>query len=208
MKNINQDNIEFAQKLVNYINSLSNFSIPYQHHFCYNHIGATLSDMVLQAGLNYKYVVEPRIRRIIINYPEAKTTTKFYTCLQHVGVNLVLSWNHHEKPRRLLEVTKYFLDKNIETEDNLRDWLLIPTNCYQLMKINGIGPKSVDYLKNLVNLQSIAVDRHIRKFVNLAGMNIQDYSDIQTVVSSTANIMCIEPSILDHAIWLYMSENV
>ena len=43
----------------------------------YCHMGATLTDTVLQAGLNYRSVVLPRVSRILDLYPNAKTTTSF-----------------------------------------------------------------------------------------------------------------------------------
>lgn len=198
--------LEEAKLLAEYIDSLNGFSIPNNHNYCYYHMGATLSDLVLQAGLNYRHVVKPRIENIIIMYSGATTTSSFYRVLLTHGANIVLNWNHPEKPRRLTAVTEFFISEAIEKETELQMWLNNPDNCFKLLKIHGIGLKSVDYLKNLVNIPSIAVDRHIRKFVSMAGLDIQNYSEIQDVVQKTANIMSIEYSTLDHAIWQFMSE--
>jgi hypothetical protein len=53
-----------AKSLVSYIQSLKDFVIV---DFCdtnYGHMGATISDAILQAGTKYETVVRPRIDRI------------------------------------------------------------------------------------------------------------------------------------------------
>ena len=37
----------------------------------WNHMGATLADAVLQRGIDYKAVVEPRVKNLKAAYPEA-----------------------------------------------------------------------------------------------------------------------------------------
>jgi hypothetical protein len=43
----------------------------------YGHMGATLTDAILQQGIDYTTVVEPRVNNILTTYPEAKATTQF-----------------------------------------------------------------------------------------------------------------------------------
>jgi len=195
-----------AHILANYISSLDDFNIPHNHVYRYNHMGAVLTDTVLQAGLNYRTVVEPRVICVIKNYPEANITSSFLSSLYRDGANKILNWHHPEKPRRLLELTEFFCETSNETEDDLQKWLIEPINCDLLLRIRGIGPKTVDYLKNLVSLSSVAVDRHIRKFVKNAGVSSTSYEEIRFTVVQAANVLNLSPSILDHAIWIYMSK--
>ena len=200
---LNRDHV--AMQLVEYIYSLNDFSIPQNHTFSYQHMGAILTDTILQAGLNYRNVVEPRVQRVIRNYPDATVTSAFLAIMISEGTYQILDWRHPEKPRRLFELTTFLFRNGIETEADLHTWLLNDINSRSLMNINGIGPKSVDYLKNLVNISTVAIDRHIHNFVKNAGLNIDMYDDIRSIVILAASSMDLLPSKLDHAIWLYMS---
>ena len=50
-----------------------------EHGYC--HMGATITDTILQAGVKYATVVVPRVKNILEKYPEAKTTSDFYRLL-------------------------------------------------------------------------------------------------------------------------------
>ena len=200
--------LDSAQLVAEYISSLEDFIIVDNYSCNYDHMGAILSNAILQAGVNYRTVVEPRIRRLLQNYPEARITSVFLEYIHKVGAHRILCWKHPEKPRRLLELTTLFFEIGIETEYDLQNWLFEPTNGFSLMQIKGIGPKTVDYLKNLVNIPSVAVDRHIKTFIKNAGVGYEKYDDIRSVVFFAANILEILPSQLDHSIWHYMANKV
>jgi endonuclease III len=197
-----------AQVLVEYMSSLDNFVISRGPVESYNHMGAILTDAILQAGLNYKSVVVPRVRRVIDQYPSANTTSKFLLIIEEQGAGTVLKWNHPEKPRRLLEITRFFHSEFIDTEADLENWLARPDNCGLLLNLRGIGPKTIDYLKNLVNISTVAVDRHIRRFVSNAGITYSGYEEIRTIVESAAELLEVRSSWLDHSIWMYMSQEM
>jgi len=81
-------------------------------------------------------------------------------------------------------------------------------NIEKLNAINGIGNKTVDYLRILSGVSTAAVDRHILSFLKKAGIEIRlvEYERAKSIVNETANQIDIDPSILDHSIWLYMSK--
>src|SRR5690349_17714773 len=78
----------------------------------HNHMGAILTDAFLQAGINYKRVVEPRVRRIK-SYPHAKTTSGFLKLLHEVGHEKLLDF-HGRKPLWILEITTFFDNENVQ----------------------------------------------------------------------------------------------
>jgi hypothetical protein len=168
-------------------------------------MGATLTDAILQPGLNYRTVVYPRVRSVIARFPDATSTTAFWAVLEsHTPAN-VLNWSHPEKLRRLLEVASLLLDRRVQTEADLRCWILAPGHAKFLLSIKGVGPKTLDYVKLLTGIPTVAIDRHIRKFVAMAGLEIDDYEEIKCVVLESAEILELEPSALDHSIWHYLS---
>lgn len=198
---------EASQILVTHIKGLDGFHYTDEYSSTYGHMGAIICDAILQAGMNYLTVVAPRVDHLLMEFPDCTTTSGFVTILNQHGPGKILQWKHHEKPRRVRMLAEHFLMCEVEEEDDLVNWLVVPENCVSLMELKGIGPKTVDYLKLLVNLPAIAVDRHIRKFVYWAGVRLRSYADIRLVVSMTADILEVPHRNLDHAIWEYVVDS-
>jgi endonuclease III len=168
-------------------------------------MGATISDTVLQAGLNYRNVVEPRVRKLIAEFPNARTTSDFQELLAFHGLKTLLRWNDSEKPRRIMEMTWFLSTEGLQTESMVCQWLQKPGNANLLLQLKGIGPKTVDYLKMLVGIPSIAVDRHIKNLVNNIGLQYKQYEDVQKVVGLAADYLGVDQNSFDWAIWSYLS---
>jgi len=195
-----------ARKIVNFIQSLPDFQWYKHDHQTYQHMGATLADAGLQAGLNYRSVVLPRIKRLMVKWPNADTTRNFLRESRKYGMENLLNWSHPEKVRRVVEMTFLFVEHGIETERELVSWLEINDNRRNLMSIKGIGLKTVDYLCKLAGGASIAVDRHIKSFASWAGVNNGDYGEIKKIFQYVGDILEVDYSSLDHTIWLYVSQ--
>jgi len=52
---------------------------------------------------------------------------------------------------------------------------------------------------------TVAVDRHLTKFIEDAGLGTRGYVNARDLLNATALEMGIDPSALDYSIWLYMS---
>lgn len=192
--------------LINYIKSLPDFNIV-APDIPYYHMGATIADAMLQAGVTWETVVSPRIQRLRQNHPDAKTTREFLELLEHIGARELLEWDHPEKPNRVLGVTRFFVKEGVETEADLREWIENHTNITRLKRLRGIGNKTADYFKILAGISTSAVDRHLIEFLNRAGIDIEikNYSAAREIINKTADRMKIKKSVLDHSIWKYMS---
>jgi hypothetical protein len=169
----------------------------------WNHMGATLADAVLQRGIDYEAVVEPRLRNLTAAYPEATTTSAFALVLERDGVSKVLDWADGPKPQTLMALVKVLQENGIETEEDLRLWLEIPESVIRLQEIKGIKDKTTDYLKILVGVQTVAVDLHLFAFLEEAGVPTHHYAEAHRILREAADILGIEASKLDHSIWLY-----
>lgn len=77
-----------AQTIVQYIRSLSGFELV-PPGYPYNHMGATITDAILQAGQNWRTVVKPRIEKVK-QYPTAKTTSGFISTFSSVGLKVLI----------------------------------------------------------------------------------------------------------------------
>jgi hypothetical protein len=171
----------------------------------YNHIGATLADTVLQAGLNYRNVVLPRVVRLKKEWPTSCIMSGFLEDLMIVGAHQMLDWKHSEKPQRLVRLARFLANRQIENEIDLREWLSDVTNPRSLLNLSGIGPKSVDYLNRLVGGATVAVDRHVTRFVAGICPGCKSYDEVRQVVCYAADFLEIERAFLDHAIWRFMA---
>lgn len=195
-----------GQTLATYIRSCQDFVIITSIDGNYEHMGATLTDAVLQAGINYKTVVNPRVERIMREYPDARTTTSFARLLEERGVGVVLDWKSGRKLEALRDLTSVLLANGIETEDQLRNWLKSSANAQSLRRIKGIKDKTTDYLQILVGTPTVAVDRHLFRFLALAGLPTGDYNAAHQIIRDAAALLGVDSSILDHSIWRYMSD--
>ena len=187
-----------------YIRSHPEFAIV-ESMDSYHHMGATLADAVLQRGINYETVVEPRIKRLLAAYPEATTTSAFARVVQEHGAPQVLDWGDGQKPQTLVALTNLLLQSGVETEEELRAWLERPGNVGRLQQIKGIKDKTADYLKILVGIQTVAVDTHLFRFLTDAGVPTDNYARAHRLIGEAAELLGVEPAKLDYSIWRYMS---
>jgi len=208
-----------AQRIAAYIGSLSDFEIVEDLALPYNHMGATITDAVLQAGLRYETVVWPRVQHVMEAYPEAATTSGFLAVRRERGGEEVVHWTHPEKLGRMEAVAELFIAEHVETESDLRVWLCgesagaddaeaaCRANVAKLAAVRGMGPKTIDYFRILCGEQdTAAVDVHLLRFLEQAGVQVSGYEQAREVIGEAAAELGISAARLDHSIWTYMSK--
>lgn len=195
-----------ALRLKEYIDALPSFAFidtpacPYS-----GHIGALFTDTILQAGLNYRSVVLPRVEHVLQDFPDAVTVSAFARALFTQGTGNVLRWKNHIKIRRIEELVSFCGDHSIETASDLAAFLTTSTGEAGIKRLNGIGDKTCDYLKRLLGVDTVAVDRHIRGFLAEAGIDTGSYSEVKAIVEFAADFLSVSRRTLDYSIWVYMS---
>jgi len=194
-------------KLVEFIENNNEFNIIKSNSCFYNHhFGAVLADIILQAGLNYKSVVLPRVLDIYKNYSSANNLTGIIETIDDIGIEKFLNWKNETKIIRFKSVLEYLLENNINSSIELVEHLGEYRNVERLLSINGIGNKTVDYFLKLMHVETIAVDRHIINFLNQANIDFKDYYNAKKIVEYTADILSISRRDIDYSIWYFMSE--
>ncbi|OPY93419.1 MAG: hypothetical protein A4E73_00134 [Syntrophaceae bacterium PtaU1.Bin231] len=194
---------EKAKRLKAFVECLPDFEVV-APPAPYGHMGAVITDAMLQAGLNWESVVKPRIERVR-GYTQARTTSGFRDLLHTSGPRAVLNWNHPEKIARIKGVIDFFCACGLETETEFREWLGQEENMIRLKGLRGVGDKTADYFRFIVGIPTTAVDRHIKNFLALAGIAVSRYDEAREIVHCTADMMGISRATLDHSIWKYMS---
>lgn len=202
---INNEQIRKAEKLIQYIYKTEHNFVPVTQRTPYNHMGATIVDSILQAGLNYKTVVYPRVRKLILSYPDYKTTCDFLILIQTIPLTNLINWTNEVKINRIKELSWFLYNNSIETEANLAIWLEDYKNKQRLKQINGIGNKTIDYLTMLSGKPAIAIDRHLFKYLEYAGVVVKSYEEANKIYSYVANQLDMTFYELDKKIWTYMS---
>jgi hypothetical protein len=209
------DRNDAARHLAKYIQALPDF-IYHEVGDSYGHIGATIADAVLQAQKDYDAYVTPRTTRILKRWPHEKTITPLLNLLVSVPATEFLNCKDSESSKtwlgrrveRFCAILHLLKREKIESEADLKAWLAKDNNLPKLHAIRGVGPKTVDYLKILVGLQSAAIDGRLRKFLGMAGITTSpnEYDTAKDIVNRTADLLSVERSLLDHSIWRYIGD--
>lgn len=166
-----------------------------------SHMGAILADAVLQAGVNYSTVVLPRVAAILHVFPDLDGVSTLVKLIDQQRTGEFLSWDHPEKIRRFNSLVTFLNVQQVETAEHLRQRLSVEGFGEELQTIRGVGPKTVDYLACLVGVDSIAVDRHVRAFARMAGVDAEDYKFLRTVFCYAADLLSLSRRDFDAWIW-------
>jgi hypothetical protein len=172
-----------------------------------DHLGAVLADTALQAGLNYRSVVRPRVERILHQYPDAADMVGLQKVLENRSIAEFLQWKHPDKIGRFTALQELLQSERLQTVADLRRWLLSGNSRNALLDISGVGPKTVDYLCCLVGIDCIPVDRHVKLFAKNAGIEARDYEGIRLAVSFAADLLGISRRTFDAWLWNLASMN-
>jgi hypothetical protein len=195
-----------AEKLVKFIRGLSDFSIVTEIDGNYQHLGATIADAVLQANMRYETHVRPRINRIRRSFPSAATMTGLKSTLAEKTTTKFLEWRGMDRVKRFDDIVGLFSSESIETEDDLRQWLMNERNLIKLARIKGIGPKTLDYFKILTGIETCAIDRRLLDFLSQGGIEVCSYDEAKEVINLAADIMEVRRAYFDHSIWEYIGK--
>lgn len=173
----------------------------------YGNMGATIINGMLQAGVNFKDVVAPRVNRYLDKYPSVKTTSEFLELLESNEIENIIDWKPGAKPNRIKKLAAFFKSQAIETERDLFIWFQHPENAELFLQQDGIGCKTRDYFKILSgHTNETAIDRHLIGFIKMAGIKCSGYDEASTIIKGASKYLEVDVSILDHSIWTFMSE--
>ncbi|MFD7757246.1 hypothetical protein [Streptomyces sp. NPDC059757] len=103
-------------------------------------------------------------------------------------------------------ITNLLAANGVDTRDDLHAWLDHQANRAALRAVKGIGPKTVDYIGNLVGRSQVAVDVHLRAFAADAGVSGLGYEELRGVYEATATVLGHECVGLEHAVWRFKSQ--
>lgn len=150
----------------------------------YDHMGAVLVDAGLQAGVSYSHVVAPRVRRLLLHWPRADTVGRFDAKRRRHGLAEVLRWRDPLKLERIAALAALCVDEGVDTVADAQWWLADERARAKLVHVSGIGEKTAAYLRILVGLEDLAVDRHMRSFAEGVGLRGSDRQLRQRLIAA------------------------
>ena len=85
------DNIDNSvQKVIDLLERIPHNYAEITQRTPYYNMAATLTDSVLQAGMNYKSVVYPRVYNILSKYSDYRTTCDFIILFQTIPIEEII----------------------------------------------------------------------------------------------------------------------
>lgn len=169
-----------------------------------DHLGAMLADTALQAGVNYGYVVFPRVRRIEVEFREAATLRGLTTTLAETPASVLLQWRHPVKLQRFADLFNVITVNGLQTVEEVGRWLSLPHANATLLAITGVGPKTVDYLHRLCGRPVWPIDRHFRRLLSWAGVSRADYAYSQTLLQESCRVLGFNSEETEHQLWVML----
>jgi hypothetical protein len=173
----------------------------------WQHMGATVCDAGLQAGVRYETVVRPRIEHLIAAWPEPTLSAFERRTTEPGALEDVLQFRGR-KLDTIRRLTSHLRAEQIDSVEDLSSWLDLPSNAGSLVEIKGMGDKTVDYLRLLVGLPGAAVDRYLRRFVQHAWPEATTYAEVHDLVVRAAETGGHDLGGLEYAIWNYESRQL
>ncbi|MFJ9473366.1 HhH-GDP family DNA glycosylase [Streptomyces caniferus] len=171
----------------------------------WSHMGAVICDVSFHARRKYTSTVLPRIIKLQAAWPDAATVRGLQIRLATEDLAAAMDFRSPTRVATAHGLTYLLAAGGVDTCDDLRAWLGHQANRDALRTVKGVGPKSVDYIGNLVGRSQFAVDVHLRAFAAEAGVSGLRYEQLRAVYEATAAALGHECSGLDYAVWRFKS---
>lgn len=192
--------LSHAQRLATHVQTVLGDG-PFTPPGGWRHMGAVICDVSFQARRRYESTIRPRLLQLQSAWPDAATLRGFQARLATEDLTVAMNFR---SPRRVAiahGITDLLVAEGVDSPDDLHAWLDHQANRAALRTVKGVGPKSVDYIGNLVGRSQVAVDVHLRVFAANAGVTGLGYEQLQAVYEQAAVLLGHEPGGLEHAVW-------
>ncbi|WP_406464801.1 hypothetical protein OH768_52970 [Streptomyces sp. NBC_01622] len=170
-------------------------------------MGSVICAASFQPRRKYESTIRPRIRQLQAAWPDAAAVRGFQTRLAMEDLAVAMNFNSPRRVATARGITDLLVTNGIDTRNDLHAWFDHEAGRTALLVVKGVGPKTVDYIGNLVGRSKIAVDVHLRAFAAEAGVSGLKYEQLQEGSEETAALLGHEPGGLEHAVWRFMSQS-
>ncbi|MER7533832.1 hypothetical protein ABTX77_03460 [Streptomyces sp. NPDC097704] len=197
--------LSHAQSLAAHVRSVLGDG-PFDPPGGWTHMGAVICDVSFQARRKYESTIRPRLLRLQSEWPDAVTVRGFQARLATEDLAVAMDFNSPGRVATAHAITELLASRGVDTRDDLHEWLGRQDNRAALRAVKGVGPKSVDYIGNLVGRSHVAVDVHLRAFAAAAGVAGLSYEELRAAYEEAAALLGHEPGGLEHAVWRFKAQ--
>ncbi|MFB7277245.1 hypothetical protein ACFCZV_09065 [Streptomyces hydrogenans] len=169
-------------------------------------MGAVICDASFQARRKYASTILPRLLQLQAAWPDAVTVRGFQARLATDDLAVAMNFNSPGRVATAHALTHLLAARGVDTRDDLRAWLDHQDNRAALRAVQGVGPKTVDYIGNLVGRSQVAVDVHLYRFAEDAGLPKLSYEQLRAVYEEVAEALGHDDAALEHAVWRFKSQ--
>ncbi|WP_189397021.1 hypothetical protein [Streptomyces sp. FBKL.4005] len=194
-----------ARRLADHVQHLLG-SGPFPQPGGWTHMGAVICDVSFQPRCKYERTLRPRLLDLQLSWPDASTVRGFQHRLATEDLAVAMKFNHAQKVATAHAITDLLAAHGVDTREDLRTWLHHQDNRAALRTVKGVGPKSIDYIGNLVGRSHVAVDVHLRAFAVDAGVPDLPYDQLRAVYEEAAVLLGHDKGGLEHAVWRHRSK--
>ncbi|MEU9144009.1 hypothetical protein [Streptomyces sp. NPDC048349] len=199
--------LSLAQRLAGHVQTVLGCG-PFAPPAGWTHMGAVICDTSFHAQRKYEATIRPRLRTLQLLWPDAATVSGFQARIAAEDLALAMDYNSPARVATAHAITNLLAARGVDTREDLHAWLGDQDNRAALRKVKGVGPKSVDYIGNLVGRSQVAVDVHLRRFAAEAGISVLGYEQLRALYEEAAEHLGHDRAGLEHAVWRLKSQAV
>lgn len=169
-------------------------------------MGAVICDASFQARRKYESTIRPRLLQLQAAWPDAVTVRGFQARIATADLAAAMNFKSPGRVATAHAITNLLAAGGVDTRDDLRAWLDHQENRVALRTVKGVGPKTVDYIGNLVGRSQVAVDVHLYRFAEEAGLPGLSYEQLRSLYEEVAATLGHDCAGLEHAVWRFKSQ--
>ncbi|MFF4353809.1 hypothetical protein [Streptomyces sp. NPDC001530] len=167
----------------------------------WTHMGAVICDASFQARRKYASTIRPRLLQLQAAWPDAATVRGFRARLATDDLAVAMNFNSPRRVATAHHIADLLAARAVDTREDLNTWVGHRENRAALRTVKGVGPKTVDYIGNLVGRSQIAIDTHLRSFAADASITGLTHQQLRAVYEAAATQLGHDPAGLEHAVW-------
>lgn len=199
------DNNGYAREILQILQNLDPpLKMVSSAHGGYLHIGATLTDLVLQPHFRkYASQVTPVVKRLQDQYPGCATVSAFISAMEETSPKYFLNLTDGQRARQVYAIAQYLDGEGVETEEKLAAWIRDPEKQRSFKQQRGMTARSLDYLRVLLGEDCVPVDHSIRPLLNRAGVPVDLYAEAQQACEAAYARMNVSARVGYLSCWKY-----
>lgn len=203
---------EHIEKYIEQVKKLNFDKVLSPAEYSYENPALILIDAVLSINRQYRPFVVPRLEYFKKNFPFVNSLNELKTLIEKYGkTNFHKVWNYkHEKRVEILsDLVSFFINikqKNEKDIDAMKRWArTVDLSKYKLLPVSGIGFATSQYIRKMLEIDTVKPDVHILKSIKLWGEVSLNEREAVEFIEEVSKKLGLSSTTLDNTIWKHFS---